>query len=235
MSTLSTRIDRARTSNWIDDIQYTDTRAVQDANIIIHQIEDFITSAIWEWFFWDIMTASTTVIDQSEYKLPIISSWNFNSAKKIEAISICYKDWWEFIPARQVNRQILQEEHDLSRYETNQSETDPIYFIADDSYFIYPAPKEAVEDWIKLYWIKWLADAELTTTNDNLFWWKIPTKYYYMISEWMEQFILKVQWKRNEAKNSKDFFEKTILPSLVDKLWNRKSWISKRWDLVINI
>jgi len=45
-----------------------------------------------------------------------------------------------------VNRQILQEEHDLSRYETNQSETDPIYFIADDSYFIYPAPKEAVED-----------------------------------------------------------------------------------------
>jgi hypothetical protein len=46
MSTLQVQIDRARTSNNVDTSQYTPARALEDANIIIHQIEDYITSAI---------------------------------------------------------------------------------------------------------------------------------------------------------------------------------------------
>jgi hypothetical protein len=33
---------------------------------------------------------------------------------------------------------------DLSWYSENHSEADPIYFITDSSYFIFPAPKVAV-------------------------------------------------------------------------------------------
>jgi hypothetical protein len=59
---------------------------------------------------------------------------------KIENISIKYES--EYIKARPVNRQTL--EYDLSWYEVNQSFADPIYFITNNSYFIYPAPLTAV-------------------------------------------------------------------------------------------
>lgn len=228
MSTLQVQLDRARTSNNIDTSQYTAARALEDANIIIHQIEDYITSAIWEWYFWDIMTVDTTVVDQSEYRIPTITSWNFNWTPKIEWISIQYDTDWEFIPATERNRQTLLDEHDLSWYEINISEATPIYFIADDSVFIYPAPTTAIAWAIKYYGIKSLADAEATTDYDDLFGGKIPTKYYYMIAEWMEQYILKVKWEKESAKASKQFFEDVTLPNLVEKLWNRKPWISQR-------
>lgn len=231
MATLQKRIDRTRLDNWVDAVQYTADRAIEDANIIIHQIEDYITSSIWEWFFWDIMYSDTTVVDQSEYRIPKISSWSFIWTPKIESISVCYRDWWDYIPATLVNREILLQKHDLSWYETNQSEADPIYFIADDSYFIYPAPLEAVTTWIKYYWIKSLWDVLATTDEDDLFGWKIPKKYYNMISEWMEQFVFKIQWKRMEAKESRNYFENTILPWLVEKLGNRKVWIENRGEL----
>jgi hypothetical protein len=46
MATLQKRIDRARSLNNVDTLQYTRDMALEDANIIIHQIEDFITEKI---------------------------------------------------------------------------------------------------------------------------------------------------------------------------------------------
>jgi hypothetical protein len=46
MATLQTIVDRNRRLNYVDSIQYTDTSALEDANYRIHQIEDYITSAI---------------------------------------------------------------------------------------------------------------------------------------------------------------------------------------------
>ena len=226
MSNLNTRVNRARTKNYVNSTQYTDAVALEDANIIIHQIEDYITQAIWEGFFWDILSVDTTVVSQNEYSIPVISTGLFNWAPKLESISIQYKTWWEFIKAKEVNRETL--EHDLTRYDQNQSEADPIYFIADKSVFIYPSPKVAIEWAIKFYWIKSLADVTLETTDTNLFGWKIPTKYYYLISEWLKQFIKDWQWKSDEAIMARRLFEEEILPKLVEKLGNRKVWISIR-------
>lgn len=225
MATLQTIVDRNRRLNYVDSIQYTDASALEDANYRIHQIEDYITSAIWEGFFWDILKTDTTVVNQSEYTLPVISTWAFNWVPKIENISIMYQTWWEYVKAREVNRQTL--DYDMSWYETNQSESDPIYFIADNSYFIFPAPKTVVANWIKLYWIKSLADVTLATTYANLFGGKIPDKYFYMID--LSEFIKRQQGKDRERELAKDIFERKTLPSLVEKLWNRKVWISVRW------
>jgi hypothetical protein len=46
MSTVQTLLDRARILNNVDASQYPDSIALQDINYIIHQIEDYITSAI---------------------------------------------------------------------------------------------------------------------------------------------------------------------------------------------
>lgn len=226
MSTVQTLLDRARILNNVDVYQYPDSIALQDINYIIHQIEDYITSAIWEGFFWDILTATTTVIWQSKYTLPVISSWAFNWLPKIENISIKYES--EYIKARPVNRQTL--EYDLSWYEVNQSFAEPIYFITNNSYFIYPAPLTAVTNWIRLYWIKSLADVTLSTTYEELFWWKIATKYYYLIADWIKQYIKEIQWKDGEAVNAKRVFELEKLPWIIEKLWNRKIWITERWS-----
>jgi hypothetical protein len=226
--TVQTYIDRAMNQNNVDVYQYLPAQSIQDFNIIMHQIEDYITSAIWERFFWDILTVGTTIVDQSEYTLPEITTGNFNWTPKVEAISIQYTAWWDFIPARLKNLDILLQEHDLSWYETNVSESNPIFFIADDSYFIYPAPKTAIANAIKLYWIKSLSDVTATTALTDLFGGKIPSKYFYLISDWMKQFIKEMQGKDEESVNAKRIFELEKLPNLVEKLWNRKPWISQR-------
>lgn len=233
--TLQTYIDRAMRLNSVDVSQYTPANALEDAIIIYHQIEDYITSDIWEWFFLDIAINDTTVISQSEYTLPIISSGNFNWIPKIESISVKYTEDWEYIPAREVERTVLLQTHDLSWYEVNQSNGDPIYFIADNSYFIYPAPKEAATNWIKLYGIKSLSDIVATTAEADLFWGKIPTKYHNLISEGMEQFIFATQGKKAEAENAKNIFELEKLPKLVKKLGDRKVGIQLRWTPDISI
>lgn len=226
MATLQTRVDNARTLNYVDSSQYTDAQALLHSNIIIHQIEDFIVQEIWERFFWDILSVDNTVINQNEYTLPTLSSGLFEWANKVEVVTIQYRTWWDFIKAREVNFETL--EHDLTWYNNYQSEADPIYFVADKSVFIYPSPKVAIEWAIKFYWIKSLSDVTLATTDSDLFGWKIPTKYYYLISDWLEQFILRTQWKRQEAIQAKDRFDNVVLPSIVDKLWNRKVGISVR-------
>jgi len=226
MATLQTRVDRARTKNYVNSTQYTDTVALEDANVIIHQIEDYITSAIWEGFFWDILSIDTTFVDQNEYTIPVISTGLFNWTSKLESISIQYETDWDFIKATEKNRETL--EYDLTWYNTNTSIRYPIYFIADNSVFIYPAPSKVIVWAIKFYWIRSLADVTLATTDANLFWGKIPTKYYYLISDWLKQFIKAWQGKEDEAITARRLFEQEILPWIVEKLWNRKVWISVR-------
>lgn len=225
MSNVQTLINRAMSLNNVDIYQYPSDVALEDFNIIYHQVEDYIKTNIGERYFWDILYTDT-VIWINEYKLPSWLTWNFNEAKKIEDLSIKYKNNWDYIKPRLVY--IEQLNLDISILEQNQSSEDPIYFIADDSYFIFPSVKEIVVDWIKLYWLKSLIDVWLTTTYENILWGKISHKYYHYISEWLEQFILKRQWKKQEAELAKDVFERKTLPRLIQKLWNRKTWIIKR-------
>lgn len=228
MATAQTRIDRAVRLNSSDNAQYLPAWAIEDLNVIYHQMEDFIVSEIWEGFFWDILQPTTTVVWQSEYTFPTWLIWNFDSANKIEWLSIKYTSTSDYVPAREVNRQITIQENDLTVLATKQPVSDPIYFIADNSVFIYPTPLEAVTNWINWYGIKSLADITATTTDANMFNWKIPLKYYYMLSDWLTQFILAIKWQKVESENAKDIFEKKTLRTLINKLWNRKTGIQLR-------
>lgn len=226
--TAQTFIDRAMRLNSVNASQYTPAMQIEDLNVIYHQMEDFIVSEIWEWFFWDILQPTITVVWQSEYNFPTWLTWNFDSANKIEAISIKYTSTSSYVPAREVNRQIYTQLNDLTVLATQQPVSDPIYFIADNSIFIYPTPLEAVTDWINWYGIKSLADITAETTDANMFNWKIPLKYYYMLSDWLAQFIIATKWQKVDSENAKDIFERKTLRSLINKLWNRKTGIQLR-------
>ena len=134
----------------------------------------------------------------------------------------------DYVPVRLIDRSTALQEYDLSWYEANQPVSDPIFFVADNSIFIYPAPKEAVEDGIKFYGIKGLANVIASTDENLLFGGKIPTKYHYLISEGMTQFIKRTQGKDQEGEAAKQIFENETLPKLANKLGNRKVGVSKR-------
>lgn len=195
-------IDRARRLAYVDSTQYINATALEDFNIVYHDIENEIVS-LQEDFFWDIFKTDTTVINQTEYTLPadIWSGWT--SLNKNIWVSIKYKADWDYIKARRVNINNL--ENDLDWYAENQSEADPIYHISDNSYFVYPKPREAVVNWIKTYWIKNLAD--LLITDTELFKWKIPSKYFHIIALGMLEFIYQSRWMLNEANNAKQRYE----------------------------
>lgn len=229
MSTLQTWVNRAMIQYWIDAQQYKPEQQLQDANVVYHTIEDFIVDRIGEWYFWDISAVDTTVVWQSEYTFPEIATWDFDSVQNIEAISIKYTDDGNFVPVKEINRQTITQ--DLSQLWNYYTTSNPVYFIADNSYFIYPAPTEAVSGGIKLYGIKWLRDIELTTTEDDMFGGRIPRKYFHYLSQGLEQYILRTQGKSAEAINSHDRFEKVLLPELIWKLWNRKIGINLRQPL----
>lgn len=224
MATLQKYIDRAMRLNGVDTAQYPLTTAVEDANVVYHQVEDYITSAIGEGFFWDILTEDETTVGQSEYPLPILTDGQFNGALKVESISIKYDT--EFVKATQVARETLSK--DLTYYETSQSPSNPIYFIADNSLFIYPAPTKAVVKGLKMYGIKTLADITATTTEAEMFGGKIPLKYYYIISDGMGQFIRRIQGQTAEAEQLRQIFDKETLRILVDNLGNRRVGVIER-------
>ncbi len=233
MSTIQTLINRTMRLNNTNSNNYLPTSAIEDINIRYNQFKRFVIDEVWEGFFWDVLPVDTTVVWQSEYWLPTTitdSNWNedtiFKNVTHVESISIKYKNSdVDFIKARCVNRQTLDK--DIGFYIVWQSFSDPFYFIADNSFFIFPAPREAVVWGIKIFWYKDLIDIEADTTYEEVFWWKISFEYYPIIFD-LSEFIKREEWKNEEA-DKLEIQHKQRLFELINKIWNRKIWIQKRW------
>lgn len=177
-------------------------------------------------YFWDILTTSTTVVWQSEYTIPAWLTWNYKDLEKILAISIKYTTDWDYILCEKQNQYQLTQ--DLSYYETAQPQTKPFFIIADNSYFIYPAPLQAVTSWIKVYWIKDLIDINKDTTEANIFDWKIDTSYHYVLALYIRYKYYMSRWvdfKADKVEAKRDFDE--ALQEILD-------WLNQR-DLSIII
>lgn len=94
--------------------------------------------------------------------------------------------------------------------------------------FIYPTPLEAVTSGLKFYGIKSLADLTAATAEADIFGGKIAPKYHYVLADGMKSFIRFGQGRDAEGEAFKTNFERVILPSLVNKIGNRKVGISMR-------
>jgi len=196
-------IDRSRRLWYVDNSQYSDANALEDLNVVYHDLENDIVTKIREDFFWDFFTTDL-VANQSEYILPtLIWDW-WTRFEKWDWVSVKYNDsdWW--VKARRVNQNWL--DRDDSYYEVNQSNLDPFYYIKDNSLFLFPAPKTSETASLKLEWIKWLADLELASTEDDVFNNKIPKKFHTVIAMWMLEYIYQSRWMLNEANNARQIY-----------------------------
>ena len=194
MQTAQAIIDQMRRRVKVDTSQYTDADALRDLNTLKDEFWSALITEVPEDYNWDrwLVDLSTTV---TEYTIPEVAhdtAW----AKLLKGVSISY-DWetysetWniQYTPAREVNPNTLKE--DWFYYVENQDKKDPIYYVADNSYFIAPSIWTAgLVDRIKLTWIRKIPDYALTTTEANM---KLPVDQQQALVYW-----LMVDWYFNK-------------------------------------
>lgn len=197
--------------------------AETNLNIAYHNVKRAIID-IREDFFWDILTVSATVVWQSEYRIPTISTGNFNKVTKIMWASIKYSSSENF--RKLEKRHQYQLEQDLSYYESSQWQSNPFFFVADDSIFIYPAPTVAVSSGLIIYGIKNLIDIDADTTSADMFWWKIDPEFHYVVAFYMAYLYWLNRWVdyKNDASYALSLYD-IELNKMINYLKLRNDWI----------
>jgi hypothetical protein len=136
-------IDRARILGYISSGQFNDTIALQEFNIQYLALANLITQDVDEDFFSEIIT-STAVVAQNEYTLK--DDTNNIDVNKIGTVDIAYKAIDNYVRATRVYRTTLPSVAEQMNYQTSA----PVFYILDDSVFIYPAPTVEVAKGIRL-------------------------------------------------------------------------------------
>lgn len=188
-------IDKALFDTHTNANDYPDTQAIIAVNFRYWDLVDRIVNEVKERFFWDLWTTDT-VVDQSEYlaeKLGIAP--DDLDIKKIDWLYVKYRSTDTYFTKLQY-RDESSLNMDKDWYKDNTSDQDAFFYIADNSYFIYPTPKEAVTNGIRLEVIHAPADLTVSTTEDNI---ELERQFHSIISLWLEIDIYKSQWKLNEA------------------------------------
>lgn len=189
---VSTIITRSRRFAYVNSTDYTDAMALQDLNIIKDQFWSEIVTRLPEDYQWETWTA-TTVSLQWEYELPQPTSTSV-WATVIKAVAISYSSdtyretgLMQYTKAREVNPATLQ--YEWNYYCENQSQEDPIYYVADDSVFVAPMPL-ATEVWanrLKLTGIRNIVDYTIVTTEANT---KIPVSAHEVLVQGLIYYAL---------------------------------------------
>jgi len=196
-------IDLTRDQSHVNSTQFPDAQILKYLNIVKNNFWSYLVSAVSEDYDWDIFTVDTTVVWQDEYLLPPIASdtaW----AKKVKNISITYDSEtyddgsFKLIKATEVKLSSLKQ--NWNYYKNNQDKENPIYYIADNSFFVAPAPDTAIAWWIEVKCIKKIPDYTTWTTETNMI---IPIDHHEVLIQWVLPYIYKSQWKSSESISEK--------------------------------
>ena len=191
---------------------------------------------------WEIWKVNETSVN-SEYTMPEVASdsaWT----KVLSWIAINYN--WDtytatglpiYIPARLVSPDSL--EHEWNYYVENQSSSDPIFMIADQSYFIAPAFRESgLVDRIKLTWVRKIADYTISTSEADI---KIPVDFQrLLIWACIPSALMAKRADDNQIQKAQNDYESKKITA-IQNLSQRKEWpitmeypISQNDDIIIN-
>ena len=160
----------------VNTSQYTDADALLDLNIRKNEFWSALMSTVQEPYDWQKWTTDSVSL-QSEYNLAEVTTTTAGT-KLLNSLSISYDDTIytdtgliQYTQARRVDPFSLEKDWDY--YVENQSILDPIYYVADNSVFIAPAPRstEAGTGRIKLTGIRNIPDWTLSSVESAM---KIP-------------------------------------------------------------
>jgi hypothetical protein len=164
-----------------------------------------------------------TVVNRAngEYKQDIPSSSNA-WMKVIKSVSISFWDTydsWDLVYklAREVNPNTL--DYEWTYYLNNQSEDDPIYYLSDNSIFIAPYSDTVVNNWIKVEWIRKIANYDSNTSESNIM---LPVEFHYILQLWLMPYALLSKWVESGEVNNAMVNYKNELRNTIKEMWYRE-------------
>lgn len=212
-------IDRSLRLTHTNVADYPIAQSNEDLNLVYQDLIDrIVVVSKWD-YFWDIWTTNT-VVWQSEYlaeKLGIAP--DDLDIKKINKVFIKYSASDNYYTrALYQNPWVLDKHPDY--YKDKHSKSNPFFYIQDESFFIYPAPTEAVTWGIEIFVIHKPADIDNTTTEDNI---EIPAQFHKLISDGLKMYIYQSQGKINEAQIAEQAYEAGItkMTSFIKQRYNQ--------------
>ena len=195
-------IDLWRDQTHVTSTMFPDAQVLKYLNIVKNNFWSYIVTALNEDYDWDIFL-TPTVANQDEYVLPLMASdtaW----VKKLRGLSINYDGTTyddgsiKYIKAKETQLSSLSREWNY--YVNNQDQAFPIYYIADNSVFIAPAPTSAITNWLQLKWVKKIPDYTVSTNEADII---LPVDHHDILVQGILPYILKSQGKTQESINEK--------------------------------
>jgi len=214
-----------RTRTWVSTSQYSQAQFLLDINEAKDEFWSAVSTKLNNERNWDSWKVDDTTLI-SEYAMPEIAydrAWTkILSWVAIDYTWDTYTTTWLpiYVKARLVSPDSLQ--HEWNYYVENQSTDDPMYMIADNSYFIAPSFRTAsLSDRIKLTWIKKIADYTIDTTEVEM---RLPVDYQRLLIWSVIPFALMAKRATNNdiQKAQNDYEGKKV--TAIQNLSQRKEW-----------
>ena len=214
-----------RTRTWVSTWQYSQAQFLLDIAEAKDEFWSNIVARLDEDSNYEIWFNDSTTTD-SEYTMPEVASdtaW----LKMLKGIAIDYTwntftETWlaQYTKATEVNPTDLP--YEWNYYVENQSQDKPIYYIADNSFFIAPAFRTAaLTNRIKLTWIQKIADYTIATTEAEM---RIPVDFQRLLIWAVIPFALMA--KRvddNQIQKAQNDYE-TKKTTALQNMAARKEW-----------
>ncbi len=199
-------VNRARRLSFTSIGQYNDGMAMEDFNLVNKDLVNTVIQEVNENFFYDILK-TTLVANQNEFILD-------PSVKKVDSVWVNY--WTGFLKASEIAKSDVKRNYT----ELNEaSESSPVFYIADNSIFLFPAAKEDITEWVKLDCFKKASDLAITDDETSIL---LEPEYHYIIAQWMLSFIFQQRGKINEKNDALIWYE-NLKSELVQQLTDRSS------------
>lgn len=198
---------QTNTSIW----QKSDVLMLQDLNIVYKEIFSRLSTKSKKHTRQTYKTS--TVVWQSEYNIPKPAVAD-TGLKRVLNIQVKYSSDWEYKTCKIYDTSVAI---DSEATDTN----NPYCIQRDDSIFLYPAPTEAITDWLIIDWQYMPLDLTLATTSS---WIKLASEYHDLLviglNMWTfgDKQLFDKQWVQKVA------FEEGMI-RLVEEWWaDIESW-----------
>jgi len=116
----------------------------------------------------------------------------------VEKVFIKYDTDSDFVELKPRTRDTIEATPEYLK--ENQSQSDPIVIISDNSLFIYPTPDTVVTDWLLFYWYRKPYNlSDTTTSSDDIL---VPEQWRKVIVTGAKKRVYEAQQLQNEAEKA---------------------------------
>lgn len=201
--------------------KFTDAALLKYANLVRHEIENAIISRVDEDFFYRKFTVDT-VANQSEYSFQTSTALQIGM-KKILSCGIKYTSEDTYFKNIKPSNTVSKIDY-IDNLAANQSYSDAFFTLKNSSLFIYPAPTEAVTNWLTVEAIVTLLDIAADSIESLIFPNSELRDYHYIIALGIVPYIHRILKQYNDVQVAKNEYLQAIEKMITE--------VGERWDSI---